>query len=111
VARIQFQINRDSSGKVTVAGSIQRIDPGDEIVMVTGTPGTALQWVADSPFAAPAAGKVFVLQQTNASQHPLRATKSIDMSQNVARCGETDSAGNFTPWSQGAGFPGIGTTN
>jgi hypothetical protein len=111
MARIQYQINRDSSGNITVVGSIQRIDPGDEIVMVTGTPGTALQWVADSPFADPAAGKVFVLHQADASQHPLRATRAIDMSQSVATCGETDGSGNFTPWSQGAGFPGIGTTN
>jgi hypothetical protein len=110
MARIQFQINRDSNGNVTVASSILRIDPTDEIVMLTGTPGTALQWVADSPFADPAAEKVFILHQAAASQPPLHATKSIDMSQPVATCGETDSAGNFTAWSQGAGFPGVGTT-
>lgn len=113
MARIQFTIDRKIGGEVTIVPSIQRIDPGDEILMATTTPGTALQWKGDSPFAPPAAESVFVLHQGDGSQDPLHATKTIDMPKDVeiATCGEMDNGGKFTPWLQGAGFPGTGPTN
>lgn len=109
MARIEYRINQDPSGNVTVVSTIERLDPGDEILLVTTTGNAALQWIGESPFAPPADGKVFLLPHTDGSPEPLQVLKSVDMSAGVAQCGESDSGGNFRPWKQGqAGFPGVG---
>jgi hypothetical protein len=112
MALIEYKINLDGSGKVVVTSIIRRLDPGDEILVVTETPNAALQWKASSPFASPAAEEIYVLPQASASGQPLQVTRAIDLSQELAQCGEGDGKGNFVPWLQsGGGFPGIEVTN
>jgi hypothetical protein len=107
MALIEFRIDLDGNNNVTIVSTVQRIDPGDEIVMITSTANAALQFNADSPFAAPAAEKILLLPQGE-SRMPLQVARSIDLSQEVALCGTADSEGNFNAWTQGAGFPGNG---
>jgi hypothetical protein len=111
MAQIQYEIDY-SNGKVTITSKIQRLDPADEVLLVTATPNTALQFTGSSPFGAPATGKVYVLPKAGASSPALHVTKSIEMSKSVAQCGGVDSTGKFTAWGgKGGGFPGGGGTN
>lgn|SRR5690348_5230867 len=109
MARIEFKIDRDSNGSAIITTTVERIDPTDEILLVTETANAALQWNRDSPFAAPAAEKVYTLPHASAPREPLRAEKTVDLSQQVAQCGEI--AGEFVAWPQGPGLGGGGSTH
>ena len=112
MAQIQFQIDYDSNGKVIITSTIQQIDPGDKVTLVTATPQTALQWGIPSPFAPPADGKLYVLPMASSGSPALGVTTPVDMSKAVAQCGGVDTTGKFTPWGgSGGGFPGGGGTN
>src|SRR5271165_572800 len=107
MALIEYRINRDSSGNITIVNTIQRIGPEDEIVVITDTPNTALQWIGVSPFAEPADRGIYRLPLAETYPQGLRATRSIDLAQEVGLCGEVDAEGNFKPWlAGGGGFPG-----
>jgi hypothetical protein len=107
MALIEFKVNLDANNNIAVEATVLRVDPGDEVVLVTSTPNTALRFNPGSPFAAPAAEKIYLLPKETPSE-PIQVTKSADLSQ-VAECGEADGAGNFAPWV--GGFPNGGGTN
>jgi hypothetical protein len=107
MAQIEYLIDL-KNGIVTITPTIRRLDPGDEIHLITTTPNAALQWNNESPFLTPAAESVLVLRQTSSPAQVLNPAKPIDLSEALGQCGETDDAGKFTAWVNGAGFP-IGT--
>jgi hypothetical protein len=111
MAQIAYQINMDKDGTVTIVPVIRRLDPGDEIHLITSTPNAALRWNTGSPFQTPAAESVLLLRQTNSPAQVLNPAKPIDLSEALAQCGETDGGGNFIPWGNGPGFPNGSGTN
>src|SRR5579871_3676243 len=112
MALIEYKIDRDINGNITIASTVLRIDPGDEIRLITTTPEAALEFSIDSPFSAPAAEKVYILPRADSASSTLKVTRSIDLLKGVAQCGGADSAGNFTAWGgSSGGFPGTGGTN
>ena len=112
MALIEFQIDLDSNGNTIITSTIKRIDAGDEIRLMTATPGAALQWSPDSPFAPPHADKLFVLPRAGAGSVALEVTKPLDFSTSLAQCGSADGTGNFAPWGgSSGGFPGGGGSN
>jgi hypothetical protein len=109
MALIEYKIDLDANGDVTIVPTIKRLDPGDEIHLVTETPDAALQFNNESPFLPPDADKVHILRPAGAAPQPLRPAAPIDLSQELAQCGKADSSGTFIPWLQGkSGFPGVG---
>lgn len=109
MALIEYAINRDPNGDVTVVGTIRRIDPGDQLILTSGAADTALQWDAESPFAAPAAGKIFPL--VSGSAVPVQVVAPMDLTKALAQCGSQHSDGTFIAWKQGvSGFPNPGGT-
>lgn len=105
MALIAYEINFGPNGSVTVVSTVKRIDPGDQLVLTSNTADAALQWETVSPFASPAAGKIFPLLSESAV--PVQVVTSMDPTQALAKCGTHDTDGTFTPWSQSAnGFPG-----
>jgi hypothetical protein len=109
MAQIEYLIDL-TNGVVTITPTIRRLDPGDEIHLITTTPNAALRWDAESPFLTPAEESVLLLRQKDSPAQALTPSKPIDLSKALGQCGETDgSGGNFTPWVNGAGFP-IGTS-
>jgi hypothetical protein len=111
MALIEFKIDRDATGKTVIVSTVRRMDPGDEIVLITDTPGTALQWHVGSPFAEPAAGDVYPVPMSSDAAPPMLITKVIDMSQEVAQCGNGGGDVGFEAWpGGGGGFPSLGTT-
>jgi hypothetical protein len=105
MAQIVYSVGLDENNKVEVVCMVHRIDPGDEVVVTTKTPNAALQFIEESSFAAPAAGKIYLIPHENADPQILKVEKS----QTVLLCGEANSTGNFTAW-EGVGLiPGGGT--
>jgi hypothetical protein len=108
MAQIEFRINLDGNGNVTIVPTIERLDPGDRIHLVTDTPNAALRWNGDSPFLAPAAGKVTLLTPSDSPRQTLEIARPTDMSKPLAQCGEGRNDGSFTSWPQvGGGFPHV----
>ena len=111
MAQIKFVIDRDPTHNVTITTIVQRVDPSDEIVIVTHTSNAALEFNQDSPLGHPAGERIVALPLEGTSPAPLRPTVSVDMSQQVAQCGEQDIQGVFSPWGLGTdagGFPSNG---
>jgi hypothetical protein len=104
MARIEYKIDLDKNGRTSVVGTIIRIDPGDEIALVTNTANAALRWTAASPFESPAAESTYLMPQATAAPAPLRVLRPTLMA-GLAECGEKDGNGNFTPWPGTSGFP------
>jgi len=106
MALIRFNINWDGS-KVTIVPDVQRLDPGDEIHLITGTKNGALQILEGSPLLPPGGDKVLMLSLEDSSQ-PIRFRDPIDLSKPHAVCGTSTGPGNFQSWlPSGGGFPTI----
>ena len=109
MAIIKYSIDFDASKNATVVVcTVQQIDPGDVVVVTTTTPNAALQLI-ESPFAAPAAEKIYLIPHENADPQHLKVEKSSDLSLNVVQCGEADNDGLFKQWPGGGIQPGGGT--
>jgi hypothetical protein len=106
MAQIEYKIDLDSTGKTVITATIRRLDPGDEVAFVSSSPDAALQWINGSPFDGGA--DILAL---SASSAPREVTKPVDLTEPVAQCGNTDGAGNFIRWAQGAGFPNLDSTS
>jgi hypothetical protein len=110
MARIEYRINRDKTGGASVVATVIRVDPGDEVLIVTDTPNATVRWNDISPFAPPAAEEVYVLPNSTVPSVPLTVVRSIEMV-SVADCGEKNSNGDFTAWPGASGFPNPGGTS
>jgi hypothetical protein len=108
MALIDCKIDKDANGKTTVTYTVQRIDPGDELNLITDTPNAALRWKNDFPFDSGKAGEVYPLPHVSADPKPFKVMKLMPLSSAVAECGEQDGGNLFQPWA-GAGFPNLGT--
>ena len=65
MALIDCKIDKDANGQTTVSYTVQRIDPGDELNLITETPNAALRWSHDLPFGPAQAGEVYVLPHSS----------------------------------------------
>jgi hypothetical protein len=113
MARIEYTINLEN-GNTTIVTAVQRLDPGDEVVMITKTPNTALQFNTVSPFDAPANGKIYMLPREGSPSQTLKVARSIDLSKEskeVVQCGESFGSGNFKAWAGVGISPGGGVNN
>jgi hypothetical protein len=105
MALIEYAINWDPNGGVTVVGTVMRIDPGDQLILTSKDAGAALKWKTVSPFASPAAGQILPL--SNGSPVTVQVVTAMDPTKALARCGERDKDGTFKPWTHSKnGFPG-----
>jgi hypothetical protein len=108
MAQIEFRINLDGNGNLTIVPTIERLDPGDRIHLVTDTPNAALRWNGDSPFLPPAADNVLLLTPASGPRQALEIARPTDMSQSLAQCGEKREDGSFSVWPQlKSGFPRV----
>ena len=110
MALIEYIINSDGEGKVTIVPTIKRLDPGDEIQFVTSTPDAAVQFTGESPFLHPHVEKVYTLPRADSARVSLKPSSAIDMSQPLAQCGVIKEGGVFVAWLKGGGIPDTGST-
>jgi hypothetical protein len=108
MALIGCKIDKDANGRTTVTYSVQRIDPGDELNLISDTTNAALKWNSGVPLAAARAGEVYPLPHVNAAAKPFKVTEPMSLSSAVAECGEQGDDNVFKPWA-GDGFPTIGS--
>jgi hypothetical protein len=109
MAQIDCKIDKDANGITTVSYTVQRIDLGDELNLITDTPNAALRWNGNLPFDSVQAGEVYPLPHVSASPKTFKVMKAMPLSSPVAECGEQEGDNLFEPWA-GAGFPNIGSS-
>src|ERR1700755_357370 len=98
MALIDCKIDKDATGKTTVSYSVRRIDPGDELNLVTDTSNAALRWNGDHPFEAVQAGDVYLLPNVSTVTKPFKVVRPLPFSSAVAECGEQIGGNVFEPW-------------
>ncbi|HME08707.1 MAG TPA: hypothetical protein VKG25_16745 [Bryobacteraceae bacterium] len=99
------------NGTLTIVPTIKRLDPSDEIHLISNTANAALKFNDNAPFRLPGADNVYMLPQPTDTRQPLQLSRSIDVSDpasdGFAQCGQHIN-GEFQAWLQsGGGFPPI----